>query len=112
VLYGEVETATELRQRVSEQEAEMSQLRQELNLQRSELALAQKAADVACASQSEIARLRSEASERQAALNEAAKLREVKRELEVKLEDTRAQMGDLKQMLQEWKQKLSTLIGD
>lgn len=56
--------------------------------------------------------LRSEAAEGRKALEEAATLRAEKLQLEVELQSTREQLGQMTQTLQEWKQKLSTLIGD
>ncbi|KAJ3528579.1 hypothetical protein NM208_g10138 [Fusarium decemcellulare] len=112
VLYGELETATELRQQVTRLETETVQLRQELDLRKKELALAQKAAEMARSSQAEITRLRSEVSERQAAVDEIVILRAEKQELEVELQNSRDQVNKMTQTLQDWRRSLTGLIGD
>ncbi|KAF4462181.1 hypothetical protein FALBO_11007, partial [Fusarium albosuccineum] len=112
VLYGELETATELRQQVTRLETETTQLRQELDLRKKELVLAQKAAEMARSSQAEITRLRSEVSERQAAVDEIATLRAEKQELEAELQNSRDQVNKMTQTLQDWRRSLTGLIGD
>lgn len=113
VLYVELETAAELRQKVAALEAQVSLLQRQLQLQHKETALARKAADMAPrVSQEELERLRSEASEGRAAVEGSSVLRSQNQALEVELKECKSQLGKLTDTLQEWKQKLSGLVGD
>ncbi|KAI5460148.1 hypothetical protein BGZ63DRAFT_389595 [Mariannaea sp. PMI_226] len=111
-LYCELEASAEARHQVTDLEAQVSHLRRELDLRGSELLLARKAAEMARSSQHEIAQLRLEAAQRQRAADEATALREEKKKLLAELQDNRARLSDMTQTLQEWKQKLSVLIGE
>lgn len=112
VLYCELEDAAGLRSQVSDLEAQLAQVRRERGLWESELRVMRKAAEVARISKSEIARLRSEVAEGQKAVDEVVALRAEKARLEAELQGTREQLDQMTQTLQEWKQKLSALIGD
>jgi DNA gyrase/topoisomerase IV subunit A len=74
--------------------------------------MTQKALQSARASQSELAQLRLEASQRQGSVEEAATLRAEKQQLEEELKSTRTQMDEMSKTLQQWKQKLSSLLAD
>uniref|UniRef100_A0A8H7N1V8 PHD-type domain-containing protein n=1 Tax=Bionectria ochroleuca TaxID=29856 RepID=A0A8H7N1V8_BIOOC len=112
VLYSELETAAELRQQIGGLEGQVNQLRQDLSLRDRELQMTQKALQSARASQSELAQLRLEASQRQGSVEEAATLRAEKQQLEEELKSTRTQMDEMSKTLQQWKQKLSSLLAD
>ncbi|CAH0054555.1 unnamed protein product [Clonostachys solani] len=112
VLYSELETAAELRQQIGGLEGQVIQLRQDLSLRDRELQMTQKALQSARASQSELAQLRQEASQRQGSMEEATTLRAEKQQLEEELKSTRTQMDEMSKTLQQWKQKLSALIAD
>lgn len=112
VLYSELETAAELRQQIGGLEGQVNQLRQDLSLRDRELQMTQKALQSARASQSELAQLRLEASQRQGSVEEAATLRAEKHQLEEELKSTRTQMDEMSKTLQQWKQKLSALLAD
>ncbi|KAM3502277.1 hypothetical protein MY11210_009115 [Beauveria gryllotalpidicola] len=83
-----------------------------MNLQQKELASARKAAELAGVSQEEIRRLKSQAWDRQAGLDEATTLRVQKQDLELELENSRVQLDEMTQTLQEWKRSSTALVGD
>ncbi|KPM43797.1 hypothetical protein AK830_g2745 [Neonectria ditissima] len=112
ILYSELETTSMLREKVSDLESQLSHQRKELSLRQKELEFARKIAEKAQVSDDEIARLRAEASGKQAAVKEAETLRVEKRGLEMELDHSRKELGSVSKTLQDLRRKLSVLIGE
>ena len=112
VLYVELESASELKQKVAGLEAQVSSLQREMELQKKEVALARKAAEKSRITQDELEKLRSEAAGRQAAVEEAEALRGERQAGEAELEKCKEQLASLTDTLHDWKQKLSGLVGE
>ncbi len=100
----------DLRKRVGDLEADTSQLRRELHIRDSELAVAHKALETTRTSQNEITRLQRELSERQQAFDAAIALETRNQNLETELQSTRIQLSEMTRAYQSLKQKLSALL--
>ncbi|KAF9889621.1 hypothetical protein FE257_007129 [Aspergillus nanangensis] len=112
VVYRELEGVPLLRQSVSDLESQVARLRQENNIQRNELALCRGATGRAQISDLELQKLRTEAAERQAAIEETAACKALNQQLQLDRDNLRSQLETTTKTLDEWKQKLSSLLGE
>ncbi|KAL5340293.1 hypothetical protein BJX70DRAFT_123405 [Aspergillus crustosus] len=107
-LYQELEKIPFLEQKVDDLESEVSRLNQEVRIQRNELALSRRMN----VSTGELQKLKSEAADRQAAVDAASRLEAKNQELETHITDLREMFTTSDRNLQDLKKKLSTLIGE
>jgi chromosome segregation ATPase len=112
VLYRELESATSLRQRITELEAEVVKLRQDVNIRDNQIILSQRSAQAtAPVSQAELEQLRTKAAKWHACAPELGQLRAKNEALEQSLRDARAECASKDEVLNEWKGRLASLIG-
>ncbi|KAE8154597.1 hypothetical protein BDV25DRAFT_147546 [Aspergillus avenaceus] len=111
VVYRELESVPLLRQRITDLESGMSSLRQELNISRNEVALSRKIVERARSSEMELEKLKKGAANQLTAANEVETLKTRNQELETEVARMHAELGASTKTLEEWKQKLSSLIG-
>lgn len=112
VLYCELEQIPLLHQKISDLETEAAGLRQELRMRQNELALTKVMAEKARVAEVEISRLRTEIANNQTGTNEVEMLRARNQELESHLAASRREVENSMKTLGEWKQKLSSMLGD
>ncbi|KAL3291187.1 hypothetical protein RB213_009636 [Colletotrichum asianum] len=112
VVYRELESVPILQTKASELEAEMKRLQQVISMQRNEMTMMQTAMNKTGSLQAEVQKLRAEAAEREAEQSEKGELQRKNRELEAKLGRAKEELEERNRTLQEWKRKLSSLIGD
>ncbi|KAF3809607.1 hypothetical protein GCG54_00012893 [Colletotrichum gloeosporioides] len=112
VVYRELESVPILQTKVSELEVETKRLQQVISMQRNEMTMMQTAMHKAGSLQAEVQKLRAEAAEREAERSEKGELERKNRELEAELGRAKEELEERNKTLQEWKQKLSSLIGE
>lgn len=112
VLYRELESATSLRQRIVELEAEVVKLRQDVSIRDNQIILSQRTAQASSpVSQAELEQLRTKAAKWDASGHELEQLRGKNDALEQSLRDARAECASKDEALNEWKGRLASLIG-
>jgi hypothetical protein len=111
VLYRELESATSLRQRIVELEAEVVKLRQDVSIRDNQIILSQRSAQASPVSQVELEQLRTKAANWDARGPELEQLRAKNDALEQKLRDAYAECASKDEALNEWKGRLASLIG-
>ncbi|KAK2760583.1 hypothetical protein CKAH01_05269 [Colletotrichum kahawae] len=112
VVYRELESVPTLQTKVSELEAETKRLQQVISMQRNEMTMMQTAVNKTANLQAELQTLRGEAAERDAERSEKGELERKNRELESELGRAKEELEERNRTLQEWKRKLSSLIGE
>ncbi|KAJ3961639.1 hypothetical protein N0V92_001694 [Colletotrichum tropicale] len=112
VVYRELESVPILQTKVSELEAETKRLQQVISMQRNEMTMMQAAVNKTGSLQAELQTLRAEAAEREAEQSEKGELERKNRELEAELGRAKDELEERNRTLQEWKRKLSNLIGE
>ncbi|KAH8705598.1 hypothetical protein BGW36DRAFT_353999 [Talaromyces proteolyticus] len=114
VLYRELESATSLRQRIDELEAEVVKLRQDVRIRDNQIKLSQRSAQAVQpvnVSQAEVTQLREQAAKGEAAAHEIDRLRARNDTLERELRDARTECSSKDETLNEWRGRLASLIG-
>ncbi|CRG88889.1 hypothetical protein PISL3812_05924 [Talaromyces islandicus] len=112
VLYRELESATSLRQRIADLEAEVVKLRQDVSIRDNQIILSQRSAPKAASvSQAELEELRIKAAKWDACVPELEHLRARNDALEQSLRDARSECVSKDEALNEWKGRLASLIG-
>ncbi|KAJ4249764.1 hypothetical protein NW762_012106 [Fusarium torreyae] len=109
VLYGELETSAELRQRNEHLVAEVANLRRELELQKQQTQLAQRSAEASRSSHAEITQLNMKMKGMHA---EIGTLQDEKKELQTELQSSQEQLKKTTETLHNLKQTLTGLIKD
>ncbi|KAB8208469.1 hypothetical protein BDV34DRAFT_49643 [Aspergillus parasiticus] len=112
VVYRKLDGVPLLRQKISDLESELARVHQESNIQRNEPALSRQVVERAPMAEDELQRLRAEATKRRAYAKEITILKVKNQELESEDTDLRNELEKSTTALQEWKQKLSTMLGD
>lgn len=116
VLYRELESVTSFRQRISELEAEIVKLRQDVSIRDNQIILSRRSLPPSNSlpggvSQAEIDRLRVQAAKADEAMREVELVRANNDALKKELEDARAESAAKDKTLNEWKNRLASLIG-
>uniref|UniRef100_A0A093VHM5 PHD finger protein 21A n=1 Tax=Talaromyces marneffei PM1 TaxID=1077442 RepID=A0A093VHM5_TALMA len=122
VLYRELESVTSLRQQIGELESEIVKLRQDVSIRDNQLILSRRSMSSAHnntntgmpggISQAEIDRLRVQAAKVEELTRQAESMRAKNEALEKELKDAKAESAAKDEMLNEWKGRLVSLIGD
>lgn len=116
VLYRELESVTSLRQRIGELEAEVVKLRQDVSIRDNQIILSRRSLPSSTnlpggISQAEVDRLRVQATRGEEAIREMESIRTRNKELEKDLKEARDECAAKDTTLNEWKNRLATLIG-
>jgi predicted RNase H-like nuclease (RuvC/YqgF family) len=112
VLYRELESATSLRERVAELEAEIVKLRQDVSIRDNQLILSRRACQGDHLSKSEIDGLRAQAANGERAGRDLEILKARNAALEKELQDAKAETAAMTEILNEWKGKLVNMLGN
>lgn len=111
VLYRELESATSLRQHITDLEAEIVKLRQDVSIRDNQLILSQRVAQAGRPPQSEVDRLKALVAKNESAVREAEELRAKNQALELELKKAKDEVASMNETLKEWKGKLINMIG-